>query len=57
MVNKTRFCVLFDCDIEAASVSVSGEFMPSGTNHESEGGHTFTNWRKYLSIFTPLLFK
>ncbi len=24
---------------------------------ESEGGHTWTNWRVYLSEFTPLLFK
>jgi enterochelin esterase-like enzyme len=24
---------------------------------ESEGGHTWTNWRVYLSQFTPLLFK
>lgn len=25
--------------------------------HESPGGHTWTNWRDYLSTFTPLLFK
>lgn len=25
--------------------------------HESEGGHTWTNWRDYLVIFTPRLFK
>lgn len=25
--------------------------------HESEGGHTWTNWRDYLSIFAPKLFK
>ena len=25
--------------------------------HESEGGHTWANWRVYLSEFTPLLFK
>jgi enterochelin esterase-like enzyme len=24
---------------------------------ESQGGHTWTNWRKYLSEFAPLLFK
>jgi enterochelin esterase family protein len=24
---------------------------------ESEGGHTWRNWRVYLSEFTPLLFK
>ncbi|HEY3371055.1 MAG TPA: alpha/beta hydrolase-fold protein [Prolixibacteraceae bacterium] len=27
------------------------------TYRESEGGHTWTNWRVYLSEFTPLLFK
>jgi len=27
------------------------------TYHESEGGHTWTNWRVYLSEFAPLLFK
>lgn len=27
------------------------------TYHESAGGHTWTNWRHYLSIFTPQLFK
>jgi enterochelin esterase-like enzyme len=27
------------------------------TYFESDGGHTFTNWRKYLSLFTPMLFK
>lgn len=25
--------------------------------HESEGGHTWTNWRDYLVMFTPRLFK
>lgn len=25
--------------------------------HESEGGHTWTNWRDYLVLFTPRLFK
>ena len=25
--------------------------------HESEGGHTWANWRVYLSEFAPLLFK
>lgn len=25
--------------------------------NESEGGHTWTNWRNYLSTFAPLLFK
>ena len=24
---------------------------------ESEGGHTWTNWRNYLSEFVPMLFK
>ncbi|MDD4655653.1 MAG: esterase, partial [Bacteroidales bacterium] len=24
---------------------------------ESEGGHTWTNWRLYLTEFVPLLFK
>ena len=27
------------------------------TYRESEGGHTWTNWRDYLSEFVPLLFK
>ena len=27
------------------------------TYRESEGGHTWTNWRVYLSEFAPLLFK
>jgi enterochelin esterase-like enzyme len=27
------------------------------TYYESEGGHTWTNWRVYLSQFVPLLFK
>ena len=27
------------------------------TYRESEGGHTWTNWRTYLSEFAPLLFK
>ena len=27
------------------------------TYYESEGGHTWTNWRVYLSQFAPLLFK
>jgi enterochelin esterase-like enzyme len=27
------------------------------TYFETEGGHTWTNWRVYLSEFTPLLFK
>lgn len=27
------------------------------TYQESEGGHTWTNWRDYLSVFVPLLFK
>ncbi|OMP32840.1 MULTISPECIES: esterase [Mangrovimonas] len=25
--------------------------------HESEGGHTWTNWRDYLCVFAPKLFK
>lgn len=25
--------------------------------HESDGGHSWRNWRKYLTEFTPLLFK
>lgn len=25
--------------------------------HESEGGHTWINWRMYLRDFTPLLFR
>lgn len=25
--------------------------------HESEGGHTWVNWRRYLTEFVPLLFK
>lgn len=25
--------------------------------YESEGGHTWNNWRKYLTLFTPKLFK
>ncbi|MDE6805620.1 MAG: esterase [Muribaculaceae bacterium] len=25
--------------------------------HESEGGHTWTNWRDYLLLFTPRLFR
>ncbi|MBS1240004.1 MAG: esterase [Proteobacteria bacterium] len=25
--------------------------------HESEGGHTWINWRRYLAAFAPLLFK
>jgi enterochelin esterase-like enzyme len=24
--------------------------------HESAGGHTWANWRDYLSIFAPMLF-
>ena len=24
---------------------------------ESEGGHTWSNWRDYLSAFAPMLFK
>jgi enterochelin esterase family protein len=24
--------------------------------HESEGGHTWMNWRRYLNDFLPLLF-
>ena len=27
------------------------------TYHESEGGHTWANWRDYLILFTPMLFK
>lgn len=27
------------------------------TYHESDGGHTWKNWRKYLSQFAPMLFK
>jgi len=27
------------------------------TYHESEGGHVWRNWRAYLSVFTPLLFR
>lgn len=27
------------------------------TYYESEGGHTWSNWREYLSIFLPLLFQ
>jgi hypothetical protein len=27
------------------------------TAHESQGGHTWTNWCHYLSEFAPLLFK
>ena len=27
------------------------------TYYESEGGHTWKNWRKYLSIFVPQLFQ
>lgn len=26
------------------------------TLHQSEGGHTWRNWREYLSEFAPLLF-
>ena len=32
----------------------------TGINHEyfeSAGGHTWANWRSYLSMFTPMLFK
>ena len=25
--------------------------------HESEGGHTWVNWRDYLNEFAPLLFQ
>jgi len=25
--------------------------------HESEGGHTWINWRPYLNDFLPLLFR
>lgn len=25
--------------------------------HESSGGHTWNNWRRYFTIFTPMLFK
>ena len=27
------------------------------TYYESPGGHTWTNWRIYLSMFAPMLFK
>ena len=27
------------------------------TFYVTEGGHTWSNWRKYLNSFVPLLFK
>ena len=36
------------------------EFDKAGLNyeyHSSEGGHTWKNWRDYLRLFLPKLFK
>lgn len=51
----------------AANVTISGDFLPQeiretpfGNKYtfvESDGGHTWHNWRHYLTQFVPLLFK
>ena len=38
-------------------VQVLNEYNFNLVYRESSGGHTWTNWRKYLSEFAPLLFK
>jgi len=40
-----------------ATVNLFKEYGYSPVYHESEGGHTWINWRDYLTEFAPLLFK
>ena len=42
------------------SKTLDASLTKNGIRHtffQSEGGHTWSNWRLYLNTFTPLLFK
>jgi enterochelin esterase-like enzyme len=52
-IGKTDFLYQAGADFRAKLDKMGMKY----TYYESEGGHTWTNWRVYLSMFAPLLFK
>lgn len=52
-IGKTDFLFQFNEEYRAKLDKMGMKYV----YRESEGGHTWTNWRVYLSEFTPLLFK
>ena len=52
-IGKTDFLFKFNEEYRAKLDKMGMKYV----YRESEGGHTWTNWRVYLSEFTPLLFK
>ncbi len=52
-IGKTDFLYKFNEEYRAKLDKMGMKYV----YHESEGGHTWTNWRVYLSEFAPLLFK
>ena len=44
-------------DDTRATVNLFKEYGYAPVYSESEGGHTWINWRDYLSEFAPLLFR
>jgi len=52
-IGKTDFLYKFNEDYRAKLDKIGMKY----TFVETEGGHTWTNWRVYLSQFAPLLFK
>jgi enterochelin esterase-like enzyme len=52
-IGKTDFLYKNVADYRAKLDGIGMKY----TYFESEGGHVWTNWRVYLSQFTPLLFK
>jgi enterochelin esterase-like enzyme len=47
----------FLLDTSRATVAMLQKHGFTITNHETEGGHTWLNWRDYLIEFTPQLFR
>ena len=48
------------CEIERHRFEYRAKLDKMGMKYtyvETEGGHTWTNWRVYLSQFAPLLFQ
>jgi enterochelin esterase-like enzyme len=52
-IGKTDFLFKFNEEYRAKLDKMGMKYV----YRESEGGHTWTNWRVYLSEFAPLLFK
>ena len=52
-IGKTDFLFKFNEEYRAKLDKMGMKYI----YRESEGGHTWTNWRVYLSEFAPLLFK